>query len=104
MGSTAMTGLSADVIGELLAKTRTRNAYGPKLVEFMESDEAAINPAEVWPEFKDKQSSTLYQGFMLAAKKAGIQDELLIKQHDESVFILHKERVTLALAAQTDED
>lgn len=42
---TELKGLDASKIGELLAGTRTRNQYGPLLMEFMESDEAAINPA-----------------------------------------------------------
>lgn len=101
-GTPEFKGLSASEIGALLAKSRTRNAYGPKLIEFMESDEAGINPAEVWPEFAGKNATTLYQGFMNAAKKADppLTDVLLIKQSDENVYILHKERVALALAAE----
>jgi len=96
----AMKGLPDQFINELMANTRSRNVYGPKLVEFCESDEAAINPAEVWPvEFAGKKASTLYQGFRTAAEKADISDLVLIKQSDDSVFILHKERVALVMAA-----
>lgn len=94
-----MKGLSSDAVAELMANTRTRNAYGPKLLEFCESDEAAINPAEAWPmDFGSKKASTLYQGFRLASEKAGLNDTLLIKLSDETVFILHKERVEVLMA------
>jgi len=93
-----MTGLSADFISDLMAKGRTKNTYGPKLVEFIESDEAAINPAEVWPiEFSKKEASTLYQGFLGAAKKGELTDTIMVKQSDGHVFLLHKERVNLLL-------
>lgn len=94
---TELKGLDASKIGELLAGTRTRNQYGPLLMEFMESDEAAINPAETWPLLKDKKPSSLYQGFRNAADKAGISDEILVKLSDDNVFILHKERVRLVM-------
>lgn len=98
-----MKGLSADFIATLMANTRTRNAYGPKLLEFVESDEAAINPRDVWfAEFGAKQSGTMYQGFMKAAKDAKLTDTIRISQVDGEVFILHTERVSLALAAATD--
>jgi hypothetical protein len=94
-GSTPLQGLDADFITKLMQGSRSKNVYGPKLAIFMESDEAAINPAEVWPlEFGgEKKASTLYQGFLTAAKAAKIQDQILIKQSDDSCFILHKERV-----------
>lgn len=96
----AMKGLDADLIQSLMAKSRSRNTYGPKLADFVESDEAAINPAEVWPvEFGGKEATTLYQGFNLAAKKAGLTDTILVKQSDGAVFILHKERVAGLLEA-----
>lgn len=97
-----MEGLSPDLIASLMAKSRTRNQYGPKLLEFMDSDEAAINPADVWPsEFGNKNPSTMYQGFRKAAEVAGLSDQLRISQLDDNVFILHLERVNLALAKPT---
>jgi hypothetical protein len=91
-------GLSNEKITELMGAGRARNAYGPKLVTFMESDEAAINPVEVWPiEFQAKQASTLYQGFLTAVKKANLEDQVLVKQNDGNVYLLHKERVAVAL-------
>jgi hypothetical protein len=93
-------GLSNEKITELMGAGRARNAYGPKLVTFMESDEAAINPVEVWPiEFQAKQASTLYQGFLTAVKKANLEDQVLVKQNDGNVYLLHKERVAIALGA-----
>lgn len=90
-------GISADKLSELMGKARTRNTYGPKLLEFMESDEAGINPAEVWPmEFGEKLTTTLYQGFMNAAKKSDLKDKIKILQSDDNVFILHNERAAVA--------
>lgn len=101
MATSPMKGLSSDLINSLMANTRQRNAYGPKLVEFCESDEAAIDPAEVWPvEFGGKKATTLYQGFRNAAEKAELSDTVLIKQYDDHVFILHKDRVAIVLAEQ----
>lgn len=102
-GVPAMKGLSADIISQLMANSRSKNTYGPKLIEFVESDEAAINPAEVWPiEFGKKEASTLYQGFLGAAKKADLTETVMVKQSDGMVFLLHKERVTGLLTADAE--
>lgn len=99
-GATSMTGLPPELIAKLMAG-RTRNAYGPKLEEFIASDEPAINPREVWPlEFKEKDSSALYQGFQTAAKKAELSETVIVKQSDGQVFLLHKERVGALLTEQ----
>lgn len=93
-----ITGLPADFISELMANSRQRNAYGPKLLEFLQSDEAAINPRDVWPaEFANKKSSTMYQGFNNAIKKGDIKG-LRIAQHNDEVFILNTEKVEALLA------
>lgn len=100
----ALKGLPADLIANLMATSRTRNAYGPKLVEFDNSDEAAINPAEAWPiDFGGKKTSTLYQGFRLAIEKADLKDKITVKLSDDSVFLLHNERVHILLAAEAEE-
>lgn len=100
----AMKGLPDEFINELMATSRSRNVYGPKLLDFCESDEAAINPAEVWPiEFGNKKATTLYQGFRNAAEKADLQEVVMIKQSDDAVFILHKERVSVLMAANADQ-
>lgn len=100
-----MNGLSEDQIKDLLGKARGRNVYGPKLIEFMESDEAAINPKDTWPaEFQNKSASALYQSFRQAADKAGVADQLQISQVSGEVFILHKEKVAVVLAGPTADD
>jgi hypothetical protein len=97
-----MEGISNDLIAELLAKGRTRNQYGPKLLEFCESDEAAINPRDVWPiEFGNKNTSTMYQGFRKAMIDGKLEDILQISQLNDEMFILHKERVALVQAQLT---
>jgi hypothetical protein len=94
-------GLSNDEVLELLSKGRTRNMYGPKILEFLASDEVAIDVAEVWPvDFSKKVASTLYQGFINAAKKADLTDQIMVKQSDEHVFILNTEKVALLKTAQ----
>lgn len=101
-----MKGLDNDLIKSLMGSTRTRNMYGPKLLEFMDSDEAAINPADVWPlEFGTKNTTTVYQGFLNAAKAAEVSDLIWIKQKDGQVYILHRERAILAAqSTNTDTD
>lgn len=97
-GSVTLKGLTSDKVAELMANSRQRNAYGPKLIEFCESDEAAVNPSETWPvEFAGKKASTMYQGFRNAAEKAGLQDTILIKLSDDAVYILHKGRVSVLM-------
>lgn len=94
-----MKGLTNELITTLMGNTRSKNVYGPKLMSFIsDSDEAAINPAEVWPiEFGQKKVTALYQGFLNAAKAAELTDTILVKQYDGAVYLLHKERVALAL-------
>lgn len=99
--------LSAEFIADLMANTRTRNQYGPKLLEFFNSDEAGINPAEAWPlEFGNKKPATLYQGFVTALNKAGedVRSLVKIKKHKDVVFLLHTERVDIRLLELEDED
>ena len=99
-------GLDRDAINEILAGSRGRNAYGPKLVTFCnESDEPAIEPAEVWkPEFGSKKATALYQGFLTAAKAAEVHESqdgpIKVINRDGKVYLFHMERV----AALTAED
>ena len=109
-------GIDPTLIAELIAGSRGRNMYGPKLVEFCDSDEPAIDVVEAWPmEFNGKESTTLYQGFRLAAEKAqllGVAENgkpaipavLRIVQRNGNVYLLHNERVSLvqAQAATTE--
>lgn len=88
----------SDVLG-LLAQARGRNAYGPKLMAFIESDEAGVNVAEVWPEFAGKIATTLYQGFRTAREKAQIEDGVVtILNRDGQVYLIHNERAHLLAA------
>ena len=95
----AFKGLDSALIDSLMAGSRNHNAYGPKLVEFCESDEAGVNVAETWPEFKGKLATTLYQGFRTAASKAELDNTVRILNRDGQVYLLHIERVALAQAA-----
>jgi len=99
-------GLDPKMIDQLMSNTRSRNTYGPKLLEFHESDEAGINVREVWVEFKNKKVTALYQGFMNAVKNAEMEDDILVKQYDGQVYLLHKQRAIVALspADETAED
>jgi len=105
-GNGGMTGLSPERIAELMAG-RARNVYKPKLTQFVESDEAGVDPREVWPlEFKDKKASALYQGFRGVATEAGIlvseenpEGPILVKRQGDEVFILHIERVAAQATA-----
>lgn len=93
-------GLDPKMIAELMGNSRSRNVYGPKLMTFIESDEAAINPAEVWPvDFGQKKATALYQGFLNAAKSAELTDTVLVKQYDGGVYLLHKERAAVTIDA-----
>lgn len=105
--STSIKGLSQDFINDLLADSRTRNQYAPKLVEFLESDEMGINPVEIWPgEFKNKKPATLYQGFVNALNKAdeSVQDKVRVLKREDSVFLLNKQLLTIASEAEAEAD
>ena len=94
MSVTEFKGLDASMIKSLMAQSRSRDTYGPKLLEFVESDEAGINPRDVWPlEFGEKKSSALYQGFNTAVKSAKLGEVVRVLQRDDNVFLLHNERM-----------
>lgn len=101
---TPLKGLPADMITDLMGKSRTRNQYGPKLVEFDASDEAGVNPAEAWPlDFGNKSAGTLYQGFRTAIEKNGLADMISLRKQDDAVFLLHNERVRILRESLLDE-
>lgn len=101
--SNPIKGLDPKMIAELMGNTRSRNVYGPKLLDFLNSDEAAINPAETWPiDFGTKKATALYQGFLNAAKTAEVTDVVLVKQYDGGVYLLHKERANVAINPPAD--
>lgn len=89
-------GLSSDFINELLNKHGGKNQYGPYIVKFDQSDEAGIEPADLWPtQFASKEPNTLYQGFNNAVKRAKLDDTILVKKVGDHVFLIHKERYKL---------
>lgn len=96
-------GLPPELINTLLAKSKTRNQYGPKLVEFDASDEAAVNVVDAWPEFAEKNTATLYQGFKNALDKTDLNDMVQVRKYEDNVFLLHKERVAV-LRGESVED
>lgn len=86
-------GLPPELITKLMSESRTA-AYGPRLLEFVESDEAGINPREAWPvEFKGKTATAIYQSFKGAVKKASLQDMITVIKREDDVFLMHNERV-----------
>lgn len=93
-------GLNPAELQKLLASGRSRNMYGPKLVEFEQSSEAAVDVLSIdhWHDLKGKEPATLYQGFTNALNKAKLTDVIEVKRVKDNVFLLHKERVKLALA------
>lgn len=96
-------GLPNDLIAKLMAGGRTRNAYGPQLKIFAESDEPAINVKEVWPLlYAAKEAGTLYQGFVTAIKKAELTERIVCRKSDDDVFLLDTEKCALITAAMVD--
>jgi hypothetical protein len=100
-----MKGLSSNEVAELLATAKGRKGiYGPKLMEFFNGDELAINPRDVWPEeFAKVKIANLSQNFRNAAIKAKILDLIEFRTKGDDLFILHTERAKLAVA-QLSED
>jgi hypothetical protein len=96
-GSPSFKGLDRDVIERLIAGGRSRNTYAPKLEAFATSDEAGISVREEWSlEFKDKNASTLYQGFMKAVRDAELDEAITVKQSDGEVYLLNMTKVAAA--------
>jgi hypothetical protein len=86
-------GLDPNQLAEVMAGARGRGIYGPRLKDFMESDEAAIEPAAVWPmDFEGKAASSLYQSFKAAAEKAKIDDEIRLLSTGGKFYLIHNER------------
>lgn len=86
-----------------MGKKSKHGFYGPALVKFVNSEEVAINPREVWPnvlgDVDANSPNTIAQGFRNAAKAAkinienGHEDQVLtITQVGNEVFIIHNER------------
>ena len=91
--------LTPEQIADILGNRKTKGLYEEKLQVYLDSDDAAIDVAEQWPlDFGKKSASSMYQSFGNAAKKLGVADVLDIVNRDGHLFILHKDRVELALA------
>lgn len=96
--------LTIEQIIALRQNTRVRGVYPEKLVEFENSDDAVIIPAEVWPlEFGGKSASTLSQGFKGAIKTAKAEDTFQVSTSDGVCYLYHKERVNLLMAEYSAE-
>jgi len=92
-----MIGLDNSKIEDLIAGSRTRNQYTPKIDDFLASDEKAISVRENWPvEFKTKKGSALYQGFITAVKTSKLQDTVRVLKREEEVFLVNREKFELS--------
>ncbi len=93
----------ADILA--LMATRTRNQYAPKAVEFLKSDEKAINVKDVWPlEFGEKSAASLYQGFKTAVSKDdAVKDLIFVKKHEDNVFLINTEKLEMIRNAAVEE-
>ena len=96
--ATAIKGLDNATIVSLMGKGRARNAYAPKLQIFLDSDEPAVDVKDVWPEFAAKQATTLYQGFRTAISAHPELEDILVKQDDGHVYLMHTARINARLA------
>ena len=95
-------------IRELLSQAKApKGVYASCFVEFMNSDEPAINPAETWPQyFGDRKASAMVQSFRIAAKTAKAEKDVTITQVGDELYLIHNERARVVVAAldNTDED
>lgn len=96
--------LDKDFINSLLADTRGK--YKMKLQEFIASDEPVVNPREAWPTmFGEANSSAMYQSFNLAIKSLnGDAGNIVLKQRDGELYILHTGRAALFVAEGDDDE
>lgn len=100
-----MKGLNPAEVAQLLSQpTGKKGIYGPKLMDFFNGDELAINPRDVWPtEFKDVKIVNLAQNFRNAATKAKILDLIQLRVVGDNLFIVHVERANLAVLQLTEQ-
>jgi len=95
--STELKGLPPELIKALMGKGRARGVYGPRLKQFAESDEAAINPRESWPlEFEGKTALAMTQSFRKHIADADLEDVIQVVSHDGECYLVHKERAAIA--------
>lgn len=103
-GVTRMAGLTPEAVAALLSKTRTKGQYIQYLNEFIASGEMGVEANEQWVALRDKQATTLKQGFDNAKdhKDAadGAENIQVIKSEDKVylVNLAHED-----IATQTEE-
>jgi len=99
-------GLSPEKIRELRAKKKgSKGVYEEKLFFLLnDSDEPGVDVVESWPEAftqinaetgkrEPKLANTLYQGFVKAAEKLEVADQVDIMNREGHVFILVMSRL-----------
>jgi hypothetical protein len=92
--------IGLDFIDSLMAKSRSRGAYQPKLEFFAtETDEPAINVREQWEaEFGSKTAEALAQSFNSWIKKADLEDVIVVRKDEDDVYLIHLQRYQAARA------
>lgn len=89
-------GLNAEQIQALYAKRRVKGQYKELLVQLdTNSDEAGVNVREAWPVLKDKNTSTLAQGFGNAVKDLKLEEKFDVISQNDQVYVMVKDRVAL---------
>lgn len=94
-------GLTPEQIMQVRAGARGEKGMYAQILEYLlsETDEAAIDVLDNYPEFQGKNLASVALGFRGAAKKAKVDDEFIITQQGESLFILVKSRLDQEAAA-----
>lgn len=88
-----MAGLTPEQIAQLLGASRTKGVYIQRLTEFMNSGEAGVDAKAEWPEFAEKATATLKQGFENAKNSknapAGVEHVRVITNED-NVYLINQ--------------
>lgn len=92
VGVTKMAGLSPERIAQLLGQTRQKGQYVGLINSFIESGEMGVDAKEQWPELREKQATTLKQGFDNAKDKKEVADgaeAVRVIKNEDSVFLIN---------------
>lgn len=88
-----MAGLTPEQIAQLLGASRTKGVYIQRLTEFMNSGEQGVDAKAEWPEFAEKATATLKQGFENAKNSknapAGVEHVRVITNED-NVYLINQ--------------
>lgn len=88
-----MAGLTPEQIAQLLGASRTKGVYIQRLTEFMNSGEQGVDAKAEWPEFSEKATATLKQGFENAKNSknapAGVEHVRVITNED-NVYLINQ--------------